>query len=123
VAHNAARGAGHFSPLSAVSLIADVDCLGAVQWSRMRFVVEVIIFGGGLPDFQGASCSGSAFSAPVVSVSMSLVLRGSKKLRVDTALGGSLTAVDIVTDLVDFLAVCEVSLEICLLRLFTFWKS
>jgi hypothetical protein len=30
----------------------------------------------------GASCSGSAFSAPVVSVSMSVVLSGAKKLRV-----------------------------------------
>jgi hypothetical protein len=56
-------------------------------------------------DFLGASCSGTVFSAPVVSVSMSLVLRGAKKLRVDTAFGGSLRAVDIEIDLVDFLAV------------------
>jgi hypothetical protein len=32
----------------------------------MRSVVEVIIIGVGLPDFLEASCSGSAFSAPVV---------------------------------------------------------
>jgi hypothetical protein len=50
------------------------------------------------------------FSAPVVSVSMSIVLRGAKKLRVNTAFGGSLTAADVGTDLVDFLAVCVVSL-------------
>jgi hypothetical protein len=31
----------------------------------------------------GVSCSGSVFSAPVVSVSMSVVLRGAKKFRVE----------------------------------------
>jgi hypothetical protein len=36
----------------------------------MRFAVEVIIIGGGLPDFLGASCSGSEFFAPLDSVSM-----------------------------------------------------
>jgi hypothetical protein len=46
----------------------------------MRFVLEFITTGGSLPDFLGASCSSSAFSAPVVSVSMSVVLRGAKKL-------------------------------------------
>jgi hypothetical protein len=74
-------------------------------------VVEVITIGGGLPDFLGASCSGSVFSAPVVSVSMLLVLRDAKKLLVITAFVGSLTAADFGTDIVDFLAVCEVSLE------------
>jgi hypothetical protein len=42
------------------------------------------------------------FSAPVVSVSMLLVLRGAKKLRVITALVGSLPAADIRADIVDF---------------------
>jgi hypothetical protein len=48
----------------------------------MRFVVEVITAGHGLPDFFGSSCSGSVLSAPVVSVSMSVILRGVKKLQV-----------------------------------------
>jgi hypothetical protein len=51
---------------------------------------------------------GRVFSAPVFSVSMSLVLTGANELRVDTAFGGSLIAVDTGTILVDFLAVCEV---------------
>jgi hypothetical protein len=88
----------------------------------MRFVVAVII-SGRLHDFLGASCSSSAFYAPVVSVCMSVFLRGAKKLRIDITFGGSLTGVDIGTDLVDFLAVCEVSLVVYLLRLFTSWKS
>jgi hypothetical protein len=41
----------------------------------MRFMVEVITIGGGLPDFLGAFCSRSVFSASVVSVSVSVVLR------------------------------------------------
>jgi hypothetical protein len=57
----------------------------------MRFVVEVIIIGVGPADFLGASCSGGAFSAPVVSISMSEVLRGVKKLQVNIDFGGSLT--------------------------------
>jgi hypothetical protein len=40
----------------------------------------VITIGGGLRGFLGASCSGSAFSASVVSVPMSVVLRGAKNL-------------------------------------------
>jgi hypothetical protein len=75
----------------------------------MRFVAEVITIGGGLPDFLGACYSGSAYSAPVVSVI--LVLRGANKLRVVTAFAGSLKAADFGTDIVDFLAVCEVSSE------------
>jgi hypothetical protein len=75
----------------------------------MRFVVEVIIIGGSLPDFLGAFCSGNVFCAPVVSMSMSVVLRGAKKLRDNTAFGGSLTVADVGTGLVDFLALCEVS--------------
>jgi hypothetical protein len=64
------------------------------------------------------------FSAPVASVSMSLVLRCAKKLRVITALVGSWPAADFWTDIVDFLTVCEVSLEICLpLASLYFWKS
>jgi hypothetical protein len=63
------------------------------------------------------------FSAPVVSVSMKVVLRSAKKLRVNTAFGSSLTAEDVGTGLVDFSAVCEVLLYIRLLRLFTSWKS
>jgi hypothetical protein len=37
-------------------------------------------------------------------------------LRVDTAFGGSLTFADAGKVLVDFLADCEVSLELCILR-------
>jgi hypothetical protein len=58
-------------------------------------VVEVITIGDGLPGFLGASCSGAAFCATEVSVYMSLVLRGAKKLRVNTAFEGSLTATDV----------------------------
>jgi hypothetical protein len=43
---------------------------------------------------------------------MSVVLRGLKKLRVNTAIGGILSAADVGTGLVDFLAVYEVLLEI-----------
>jgi hypothetical protein len=46
----------------------------------MTLVVEVVTISGGLHDFLEASCSGSAFSAPVVCASMSVVLRGAKKL-------------------------------------------
>jgi hypothetical protein len=63
----------------------------------MRLVVEAITVGGGLPEFPGASCCGSAFSVPVGSVSTSEVLRGAKNLRTSTAFGGSLTAEDIGT--------------------------
>jgi hypothetical protein len=44
------------------------------------------------------------FSAPVFSVSMSLVLRDSKTLQVNTAFGGSLAAADVWTGSLDFLA-------------------
>jgi hypothetical protein len=74
----------------------------------MRFVVEVIIIGGGLPRFLEASFSGRMFSAPVVSMSMSLVLRGAKKLRVITALVGSLPAAEFGADIIDFLDVSKV---------------
>jgi hypothetical protein len=84
----------------------------------MMFVVEVITIGGGLANFLGASYSGNVFSAPVVSVAMSVVLRGAKKMRVNTGFGRTLTDADVGTGLVDFLAVCKVLLEICLLRLF-----
>jgi hypothetical protein len=47
-------------------------------------------------------------------VSMPVVLSGAKKLRVDTAFGSSLTTMNVRTGLVDFLADCEVLLEICL---------
>jgi hypothetical protein len=75
----------------------------------MIFVVEVITIGGALPDFLRASYSGSAFFA--VSMSMSAVLRGAKKLRVGTVFIGSLKAADFGTGIVDFLAVCGVSSE------------
>jgi hypothetical protein len=72
----------------------------------MGFVVEVIIIGGGLPDFLEASFSSRVFSAPAVSVSMPVVLRGAKQLRVDIAFGGSLKTADIGTVLVECLADC-----------------
>jgi hypothetical protein len=71
----------------------------------MRFVVEVIIIGGGQPAFLEDSYSDNVLFASVVSVSMSLVLRCAKNLRVDTAFGGVLTAADAGTCVVDFLAV------------------
>jgi hypothetical protein len=52
------------------------------------------------------------FSASLVSVSMSVVLRGAKKLQVNTDFGGSLTVVDVGTGLVAFLALCEELLEL-----------
>jgi hypothetical protein len=91
-------------------------------WSRMNFMVQVITIGDGLRDFLGASFSGR-FSVSVDSVSMSLVLRCAKKLRVNTVLVGSLLAADFGADVIDFLSVREVSLEICLLRLFRSWKT
>jgi hypothetical protein len=54
-------------------------------WSRMRFVKEVSVIGGSLLDFLGASCSSSVFASSTVSVSMPVVLRVAKKLRVNTA--------------------------------------
>jgi hypothetical protein len=77
----------------------------------MRFVEEVITIRGGLPDFLGASCSGGVLSVPVVFVSISVLLRGAKKMQVTTAFGGSLTVANVETGLVDFLAVYEVSLR------------
>lgn len=59
-------------------------------------------------------------STPVVSMSISVVLRDAKKFWVNTDFGGSLTVVDIGTGLV--WAVCKVLLEICLLHFFTSWK-
>jgi hypothetical protein len=47
-------------------------------------------------------------SAPVDSLFMSVVLRGAKKLRVNTAFGGSLIAAVVGTGLVHILALCEV---------------
>jgi hypothetical protein len=73
-----------------------------------KFEVEVIPVGGDLPGVLEGSCSGSVFSAPVVSVSISVVLRGAKKLRADIAFGGILKTADVGTGLVDFFAVFEV---------------
>jgi hypothetical protein len=89
----------------------------------MRFVVEVvIIIGGGLPGFLGASCSDDVFSTLVVFLSMSVVLRGAKKLRVNFTFGGILTAANVGTDLVDS-SLSAKYYERCLLCLFTSWKS
>jgi hypothetical protein len=54
---------------------------------------------------------------------MSVALRGAKKLQVNISFCGSLRAADFGTALVDFLAVCDVLLEIYYLRLVTSWKS
>jgi hypothetical protein len=83
-----------------------LTCSFKSLWSRMRFLLE--------SDYLRASFSGRVFSASVATVSMSLVLRGAKKLRVITVLVGSLPAADFGADIVDFLTVCEVSLDICL---------
>jgi hypothetical protein len=58
----------------------------------MRFAVEVITIGGGLPYFLGTSCSGNAFSAAVVSESMSVVLSGEKRCEFSLLWLGILTA-------------------------------
>jgi hypothetical protein len=55
------------------------------------FVVEVVTIGGGILGFLGVFCSYSVLSASAVSVSMSVVLRDAKKLRVNTAFGGILS--------------------------------
>jgi hypothetical protein len=75
-------------PYRVLSLDMDLKSL----WSRMRFMVEVITVGGGLSDLLGGHWSGSAFSTPVVCVSMSVVLRGVKKVRVNPVFRGNLTA-------------------------------
>jgi hypothetical protein len=46
-------------------------------------------------------------------VSMSVILRGAKELRANTAFGGILILAAVGNGLVDFLAVFEVLLEIC----------
>jgi hypothetical protein len=63
------------------------------------------------------------FFASVVSIPISVVLRTAKNLAVNTDLVGSLRDVDAGTCLVDFVAFCEVLLEIRFLRLFISYKS
>jgi hypothetical protein len=53
---------------------------------------------------------------------MLIVPSGAKKFPDNTVFGGSLTAADVRTALVEFLAAYEVLSEICFLRLFAFWK-
>jgi hypothetical protein len=66
----------------------------------MSFVIEGTTTGDGLQGSLGASCSGSVLSVPVVSVSTSVVLRGAKKLQVNTDFGSILRAADVGTGLV-----------------------
>jgi hypothetical protein len=73
-------------------------------------VVKVIAIGGGLPDFLGASCSGSVFSASAVFVRKSYELV-------------FLEDGDAGTSFVEFLDVSEVPIEIYLLRRFISRKS
>jgi hypothetical protein len=81
-------------------------------WSWMSFVVVVIFIVVGLPAFMGASYTCNVLSALVVSVSMSLVRRGAKKLRVQHWFWWQLNRCRCwLTGLVDFLVVCEVLLE------------
>lgn len=63
------------------------------------------------------------FSASVVFVFMSLVLRGAKELRVDNAVCDRLTAADVENSLVNLLASSEIFLQMCLFCLFTFWRK
>jgi hypothetical protein len=58
-------------------------------------VVDVRIIGGGLPVLPGTASSFEVASVPEASVSMSAALRGAKKFRVTTALGGIFKAVDV----------------------------
>jgi hypothetical protein len=89
------------------------------MWVLSRFGIEwgkVITISGGLPDFLGVYYSDSVYSALVVSVSISIVQRCAKKLRVNTALGGILRFAGIGTGLVDFLAEPEVLLLWSIIR-------
>jgi hypothetical protein len=67
----------------------------------MRFMAEVII-DGSLCNYLGAFCFSSVISAPVVSLSMSVVQRGANTLQINTDFGGSFTAADVGTHLVNF---------------------
>jgi hypothetical protein len=67
-----------------------------------RFGANEICCRSHLPNFLGTTCSSSAFSAPAVSVSMPVVLRGAKKLLVNTAIVGRLKAADVGICLDDF---------------------
>jgi hypothetical protein len=62
------------------------------------------------------------FSASVLSVSMSVVLRSAKKLGVNTDFVSSFANADVGTGLADFLAVFKELVAICLLCLFISWK-
>jgi hypothetical protein len=86
----------------------------------MTFAVEVITIDGSRLGVLEDSRSGSAFSAPVMSVPMSVVLSGAKKLRVIITFGGSFTVSVVGTYLFAFVSAYEVLLKICLLRLFAF---
>jgi hypothetical protein len=55
----------------------------------MSIAVEVSTIGGGLLCFLTAFCSGIVCSTVVVSVSMSLILKGAKELRINTLLEAS----------------------------------
>jgi hypothetical protein len=64
-------------------------------------VVEVIAIGGGLHVLLEANFSGNVFSVPVITMSMSVVLRDVIKLQVTTVFGGSFIAIDVWTEVVN----------------------
>lgn len=104
-------------------LVVSLDVMFKVAPERNEVCGKVIIIAGGLPGFLGACFSDRVSSALIVSVSMTVVLRGVKNLRVNVAFEGSLTAAGVGTGLSHFLVVSSVLLQVCILRHVTFWKS
>lgn len=85
-------------------------------------MVETIIIGGVLPDFP-RDCYSDMFTAPTVSVFISVAVSAAKKLRVYIVFGSSLTVADVEKGLTDLLSFCKVSLQtLCPLHLFVSWK-
>jgi hypothetical protein len=59
-------------------LVLSFDVVFKSFWSRLRFLIEVNTIDGPLLGFLEDSCSGRVFSASVVSVSMSVALKGAR---------------------------------------------
>jgi hypothetical protein len=86
-------------------------------------VVDVRIIEGGLPVLPGTASSFEVALVPEASVFMSAALRGAKKFRVTTSLGGMFKAVVVLVCTVAFFEVPVVSSVARLFRLRTSWKS
>jgi hypothetical protein len=86
-------------------------------------MVDGRIIGGGLPVLPETASSFEVASVPEASVSMSAALRGVKKFRVTTSLGGMSKAIDVLICTVAFFVVPVVSSVARFFRLRTSWKS